>query len=195
MCVFPGVVYTWCCLCWGLACSVICMWCWSCGWFVPLMANSHGLKQAFSCQCPWVAVGAGAQKATGLVKAVSFLHDTQYECLGPSQRAGQQPPGLGAWSAKGKAWTLGNVHSYQARVLKISVGCGNESQPSTCFRSVSLKAFAWTYSLSKEQSLVTKVLREDIYCFLSMLLMNGGCPPIFVFKRSVFSGFLKNLHL
>lgn len=79
MCVFPEVIYTWCCLCWGLACSVICMWWWSCGWFVPLMADSHGLKQPFS--CPWVAVRAGTQKATGLVKGVSSLHDTQYECL------------------------------------------------------------------------------------------------------------------
>lgn len=98
MCVFPEVIYTRCCLLWGLACSVICMWCWSCWRFVPLIADSHGLKQAFSCQCPWVAGGAGTQKATGLVKAESFLHDTQYEwlCPGPSQRAGQQPRGLGA---------------------------------------------------------------------------------------------------
>lgn len=60
--------------------------------------DSHGLKQALSCQCPWVAGGAGTQKATGLVKAESFLHDTQYEwlCPGPSQRARQQPRGLGA---------------------------------------------------------------------------------------------------
>lgn len=188
-CVSPEVVYTGCCLLWGLSCSVICKWLWVVhGLFLWLLVLT--VPKSFSCHCPGWLWGLQPNTFPGLGQAVNFLHDTQHECPGPRQ----QPRGLGAalcrsWSAKGKDWTLRNVHSSQSCVLKISAGCSSESQPSMCFRSVSLKASAWTYSLNKEQSLVATVLREDISCFLSKPLMIGRCPTTFIFKRSVFSVF------
>lgn len=111
MCVFPEVIYTRCCLLWGLACSVICMWCWSCWRFVPLIADSHGLKQAFSCQCPWVAGGGWNPKGHRFGKSWKFsAWHTVWVVVSWSQPKGRAaatwPWGCVVslhWSEKGKA--------------------------------------------------------------------------------------------
>lgn len=95
-CVFPGVIYTWCCLLWGLTHTVICMWCWSYWRFVPLIADSHDTEI-----CLWLPVQLCSCRGCSLKghrsgEAGSFLQDTWYEwsCPGPNQKTGQEPRGF-----------------------------------------------------------------------------------------------------
>lgn len=191
LCISPEVIYTGCCLLWGLARTVICIWRWRYWRFVPLIADSHEpeiclllpVQLCYSCR------GCNLTGHRNAENVFSKMHGMGSYVRVPTERQWAAATWLWVcfvslhWPAKRNAWTLMNAHSYQCSALKTSAGCSDE-KPTLCVLGACFSEGICLH-INKDWPLVTRVLREDIWCSLRMPLMIWGWPTIFVLKRYI----------